>query len=171
MGQVSQSWQPSDSLLISAPPFKVSQLSISRQNGACYFFTIARLSRSSCVSQNGGQLNEWNHLLHIHYCIHRILWIFIHCWLGHNNHLCRSLWPIASIFSTGILCIFFFASLCSSIPFFAPATSSAKSLWFRSSLQYVSSTHGPVTFLLNGIITWERLPHVFQSIQKVTWLP
>ena len=51
-----------------------------------------------------------------------------------NNHLCRSLCPMESMVSTGILWIFFLKSLCMSILFLAPFTSSAKSLWLRSSL-------------------------------------
>ena len=47
---------------------KVSQLSISRQNGARYFFTIAPnpLSWSSYISSNRGQLNECIRLIVIH---------------------------------------------------------------------------------------------------------
>ena len=174
MGQVSRSWQPSDLVIhcwYQPRRLKSPNCPLADRMARAISSQLPGYQDQAAFHRTGD--NWMNEIIFstIQYCIHRILWIFIHCWLGDNNHLCRSLWPIASIFSTGILCIFFFASLCSSIPFFAPATSSAKSLWFRSSLQYVCSTHGPVTFLLNGIITWERLPHVFQSIQKVTWLP
>ena len=127
MGQLSRSGRV---ILVIWPSAKASQLSIRRENGALgYFSTIERdnalLSWSSYISQSGGEPIEWmESKVHVLNNISQ----------QNETNLCRSLWPMASMFSTGILCIFFLASLCRSIPFLAPATSSAKSLWFRSSL-------------------------------------
>ena len=131
MGQLSQGW-PSD-LVIQwyESPTKVSQLTISRQQWRPLYFNCTHPSILIKLHFTERGTIEWMKSS----CSHPLLYpSFQYSNSLCNNHLCRSLWPMASIFSTGILCIFFFASLCSSIPFLAPATSSAKSLWFRSSL-------------------------------------
>ena len=115
---------------------KMARSAISRQLSAT---TPFYLDQATFHIAGERQLNEWNQLLSSSE-VHMLNIIF----QQDEINLCRSLWPMASMFSTGILCIFFLASLCRSIPFLAPATSSAKSLWFRSSLG--NDNHNPTMY-------------------------